>query len=938
MKTDDIRERYLKFFEGRGHARYPSDSLVPTNDPSLLFTSAGMAQFKDMFLGIGNLPHKRITTCQRCLRVGDLENVGRTARHHTFFEMLGNFSFGDYFKAHAIPWCWDFYTSDLGIPADRLWASIYEKDDEAEAVWKKLGKLKHPIVKMGEADNFWPASAPSQGPNGPCGPCSEIFYDFGPGPWWCGKCTAPGHSCDRFVEIGNIVFTEYERQEGGVLKPLPQKNIDFGGGLERVAAILQGVHSNYDIDIFKAIIDQESRVLKIPVTPDNGRRFRRIADHIRALVFCIADGVRPSNEGRGYVVRRILRTAFRDGWKLRRTAQLEPEPFLHKLVEQVAYQMKSAMALSPEQRQVATTTIQTEEAQFLRTIERGMSVVEGKIAEMKKTGRTVLDGRAAFDLYQSHGFPVELTIDVLGDDGMTVDVEGFKKALLEEQDRARANEAIFDPNSPLTKVKSQRIPATEFMGYAIRVADIAKPVKVGILRIVNLDPESLAKFMESKKDMAQVTKLIGKGIIVDTAEEGDAVAVLCDRTPFYADGGGQIGDTGRLRTDEADVEILDTRKPDGYFFHLGKVLKGPLRPGPATALVDGPRRLNIMRNHTGTHLLHAALRAVLGPHVTQAGSVVEPDRLRFDFTHPQAVTMEERRKIEDWVNRVVFEDREVTKVEMTMADAKAKGALMFFGDKYGDRVRVVSVGDAESVELCGGTHLEHAGTIGSLRITSESAIGSGVRRVEAVTGPGAVEASRKQEDLLLELARRIGVPVQDIPRRIKQLADDVHELKSEIGRLKSGNPAAAVGFHTHLTLKKDNAGEWAFFDEKGEKWPPRKETRVLNVHGSTMIMHTLKDVKVEDARKLLDHWNKEKEVSSAIIAIPEEKPIFLIGLSSRFSENTGLKAGDIAKEVGKACGGGGGGREFQAQAGASDPSKIQLGFDTFEAAVRAKLG
>ncbi|HTF58225.1 MAG TPA: alanine--tRNA ligase, partial [Planctomycetota bacterium] len=909
MKTDEIRERYLKFFEARGHARYPSDSLVPSNDPSLLFTSAGMAQFKDMFLGIGKLPHKRITTCQRCLRVGDLENVGRTARHHTFFEMLGNFSFGDYFKAEAIPWCWEFYTGDLGIPAEKLWVSIYEKDDEAEAVWKKLGKLKHPIVKMGEADNFWPANAPSQGPNGPCGPCSEIFYDFGDGPWWCGKCTEPGHSCDRFVEIGNIVFTQYERQKGGILKPLPQKNIDFGGGLERVAAVMQGVHSNYEIDIFRAIIAEAAKVLEMRATSENGRRFRRIADHIRALTFCIADGVRPSNEGRGYVVRRILRTAFRDGWKLRQGAKLDPEPFLHKVVGAVVDQMKAPYPFLVERRKDIQETILNEEKQFLRTIERGMSVVEGKVEELKKARKNVLDGKDAFDLYQSHGFPVELTIDVLGDYGMTIDVEGFKKALQEEQDRARTSEAIFDPNSPLTKIKEQKVPVTEFLGYGIRVADIGKPVDVRILRVVKLDPESLAKFNESKKDMAQVTKLIGKGTLVDSAKEGDAVAVLCDRTPFYADGGGQVGDAGWIRTPEAEVEISDTRKPDGYFFHLGRVAKGTLRPGPATAQVDAQRRLNIMRNHTGTHLLHAALRAVLGPHVTQAGSVVEPDRLRFDFTHPKGVTIEERRKIEDWVNRIVFEDREVTKAEMTMEEAKAKGALMFFGDKYGDRVRVVSVGDAESVELCGGTHLEHAATIGALRITSESAIGSGVRRVEAVTGPGVVEAARKQEDLLLELARRIGCPVQDIPRRIKQLADDVQELKSEVGRLRRGG-GGANGVDALVQEARDIG------DEK-------------------VVAARLDSGKVDDARALMDELTKKRKIGAAILAVPGERPAFVIGVREDLVKSKGLKAGEIAKEVGKACGGGGGGREFQAQAGASDASKIQLGFDTFEAAVRA---
>ena len=913
MKTDDIREHFLKFYEMRGHHRYPSDSLVPTNDPSLLFTSAGMAQFKDMFLGIGRLPHKRIATVQRCLRVGDLENVGRTTRHHTFFEMLGNFSFGDYFKAHAIPWCWEFYTSDLGIPPDRLWATIYEKDDEAEAVWKKLGKLQHPIVKFGEADNFWPANAPSQGPNGPCGPCSELFYDFGKGDWWCGKCEEPGHSCDRFVEIGNIVFTQFERQEGGALKPLPQKNIDFGGGLERVAAVLQGVHSNYDTDIFKAIIAQETRILKIQPTTDNGRRLRRIADHARALVFCITDGVRPANEGRGYVVRRILRTAFRDGWKLRRSARLEPEPFLHKLVDTVADQMRAALPLSAEQRLLATTTIQTEEAQFLKTIERGMGVVESRVADLKKMGQYRLDGKAAFDLYQSHGFPIELTIDVLSDYGMAVDTDGFKKALEEEQDRARTNEAIFDPNSPLTKIKEQRIKTTDFLGYGIRVADIGQPVKAILLRIVNLDADALARFNESKKDMAGVTRLIGKGMIVDTAEEGDAVALLFDKTPFYADAGGQVGDAGRIRTDEAEVEITDTRKPDGYFFHIGKVLKGPLRPGLVTALVDAPRRLNIMRNHTGTHLLHSALRAVLGAHVSQAGSVVEPDRLRFDFHHPKPVTFEERRKIEDWVNRIVFEDREVTKVEMAMEDAKKKGALMFFGDKYGDRVRVVTIDNSGSVELCGGTHLEHSATIGSFRITSESAIGSGVRRIEAVTGPGAVAAARQQEDLVLELSRELGVPVPELARRIKQMAQDVQELKSELGRLKRGGGAVFDFEKVKLVVKK--IGDYAVGFQTGDPTGT-----------------------VDNARAFMDWLMSKNQISTAIIAIPLEKPVFIIGVSHAVATTKGLNAGVLAKLVGAACGGGGGGREFQAQAGASDPSKIQLGFDTFEAVVRTKLG
>jgi len=912
MKTDEIRERFQKFYEARGHARYPSDSLVPSNDPSLLFTSAGMAQFKDMFLGIGKLPHKRITNCQRCLRVGDLENVGRTARHHTFFEMLGNFSFGDYFKEEAIPWCWEFYNQELGIPAERLWASIYEKDDEAERIWKKLGKLKNPVVKMGEADNFWPANAPSQGPNGPCGPCSELYYDFGEGEWWCGKCREPGCDCDRFVEIGNIVFTQYERQEGGVLKPLPQRNIDFGGGLERVAAVLQGVHSNYEIDIFKAIIDRIDKTLKIPKEHVQPHRFRRIADHMRAVTFCIADGVQPSNEGRGYVVRRILRTAVRDAWKMYKAAGKDFTPRLYNLVHAVTEQMGTSYPFLRERSESIQTTIHAEESRFLQTIERGMGEVETKVERLKKAGKTVLDGADAFDLYQSHGFPVELTVDVLSDYGMTVDLVGFKMALKEEQDRARTSEAIFDPNSPLTKIKEQKVPATQFLGYDIPVADIGAPVEVEALRIVKLDPEALARFNESKKDMAQVTKLIGRGTLVDSAKVGDAVAVLCDRTPFYADGGGQVGDAGWLRADNAVVEVFDCRKPDGYYFHLGKVTIGTLASGSKVkAQVDAARRLDVMRNHTGTHLLHAALRAVLGAHVTQAGSVVEPHRLRFDFTHPKALTRAEIRSIEDWVNALIHEDAPVTKVEMTMAEAKARGALMFFGDKYGDRVRVVTVGPAKSVELCGGTHLEHAATIGQLRITSESAIGSGVRRIEAVTGPGAVEAARRQEDLLYELARELGCPVADLPRRLKQLAKDVQELKSEVGRLRKGGGGS------------DGADALM----KGAR----------SIGSENIVAAKLENSKVDDARSLMDELTKGKNVSAAILAVPGERPAFVIGVREDLVKAKGLKAGELAKEVGKACGGGGGGRELQAQAGASDASKIQLGFDVFEAAVRAKL-
>ena len=903
MNTDDIRASYLQFFASKGHAIFPSDSLVPANDPSILFTTAGMAQFKDMFLGIGKLPHKRITTAQKCLRVGDLENVGRTKRHHTFFEMLGNFSFGDYFKEQAIPWCWEFYTKVLGLPPALLWPSIWEKDEESAEFWKRLINPPNPITRLGEGDNFWPAFAPSKGPNGPCGPCSELYYDFGRGPWWCGKCEAPGCDCDRFVEIGNIVFTQFDRRDGGLLEPLKNKNIDFGGGLERVSAAVQGVKSSFDTDIFKAIIECEADVLKSTYVTDHafGRRFRRIADHVRALAFCISDGARPSNEGRGYVVRRILRTAFRDGWKIGAR-----DTFLHRLVPTVIDRMKRQYPELVERRAAIEDLIKTEETQFLKTIERGLSVIEEMMAKLVKAGGTMLAGKDCLLLYESHGFPIELTIDVLSEQGLKADVDAFKREL----DAVRKSEKhdLFDANSPLSRIKEQNVPLTRFLGYETAMADLAKPVEVIVQRIVKLDAKALDEFNASKKDMARVSQLLGKGALVETASAGDVVALLCDKTPFYGEGGGQIGDAGRLRGKEVEVEVSDCRKPDGYYFHFGKVTKGSFKQFDRLhAAIDVERRLNVMRNHTGTHILQAALRAVLGGHVQQAGSVVDPGRLRFDFSHPKAVTKEEIRKIEDWVNRVVHDDYPVSKVEMSMDEAKAKGAIAFFGDKYGDRVRVVTVGPALSVELCGGTHLEHSATIGELRITSESAIGAGVRRIEAVTGPGAVEAARAQADMLHDVAQDLGCPLPDVPKKLKLLLKEMQELKSKIGQLRKGGG----GVDPLVAQAKDVNGE---------------KIVAARIEGD-----------LDEARAFMDLLTKQKKIGAAILAVPGEKPVFVIGVREDLVASKGLKAGDLAKEVGRACGGGGGGRELQAQCGASDSSKIDLGLQTFEAAVRAKL-
>ncbi len=804
MNTNDIREAYLAFYESKGHTRYPSDSVVPANDPSILFTTAGMAQFKDMFLGIGKLPHKRVTTAQKCLRVGDLENVGRTKRHHTFFEMLGNFSFGDYFKEQAIPWCWEFYTKVLGLPPALLWPSIWEKDDESAGFWKRLVNPPNPITRLGEGDNFWPAYAPSKGPNGPCGPCSELYYDFGKGPWWCGKCEAPGCDCDRFVEIGNIVFTQFDRRDGGVLEPLKNKNIDFGGGLERVSAAVQGVKSSFDTDIFKAIIKSEEDALKAKYVGDHelGRRFRRIADHVRALCFCISDGARPSNEGRGYVVRRILRTAFRDGWKIGAR-----DTFMHKVVPTVVSVMGGQYPDLVARQAAIETAIKTEEEQFLKTIERGLTVIDELASKLKTSGEKTLSGKDALLLYESHGFPIELTIDVLADQGFDVDREAFKREL-DLVRRSEKHSVFVDPNSPLAQIKAQNVPVTEFLGYQIPVADLVKPVRAKVLRIVELTGNAYLEFKESKKDTAHVTELLSRGILVDSTPGGIVVdlaprggpagaALLLDRTLFYAEGGGQVGDVGFINVKFGDkYTVWDTRKVDGYFFHFGSFTRGgTVRVGDSIELeLNVGRRLDIMRNHTGTHILQAALRHVLGDHVEQAGSVVLPTHLRFDFTHPKALTKEEIREVENWVNRVVLDDHPVAKVEMSMDDAKKNGAIAFFGEKYGDRVRVVTVGPSLSVELCGGTHLERSGAIGGMRIRSESAIGAGVRRIEAVTGWGAIEFADAQNKTLTEIAGELGCPLPDVPKRIKQIAKDVQDLKAEIAKLKKGGgaPQAAV--------------------------------------------------------------------------------------------------------------------------------------------------
>ena len=901
ITLDEIRERYLEFFKKRGHTAYPSDSLVPPNDPSLLFTGAGMNQFKDMFLGRGTLPFKRATTSQKCLRTGDLEAVGRTSRHHTFFEMLGNFSFGDYFKREAINWAWEFTTKEMGIAPERMTISVYKDDPEAYKIWhEEIGIPAARLKQLGEGDNFWPANAPSQGPNGPCGPCSELYYDYGP-KYGCGSpdCSITC-GCNRYVEIWNLVFTQFDRQDGGVLQPLPQKNIDTGAGLERWASVLQGVHSNFETDVFMAIIGAEAQILNLTYSPgtEQSSRMRRIADHVRALTFCIADNALPGNTGRNYVVRRILRTALRDGVQLG-----HDKAFLHRLVPAVVAVMKRGYPYLTERQKTVEQVIKVEEERFLATLEKGNELITEAIAKLRKEGKDTLAGEQAFLLSDTFGFPIEMTEQILRDHKLKLDRQRFEQIMESRSEGNRTAVDIFE-KGPFSDIKEQKVPTTEFLGYKIPMADLAKPQDATVLRIVKIGDRK--KYDESKKDITAFTSMLNAktSSLVESAGEGTDVAVLLDRTPFYGEGGGQAGDGGRI-TDGATVAIEDCRKPDNYYFHFGRVTKGTLKVGARIGVaVDAERRLNIMRNHTGTHLLQAALRSVLGNHVTQAGSVVEADRLRFDFSHFQAMTPEEIRKVEDWVNNVVFSDPPVTKVEMTKEEATASGAIAFFGEKYGDRVRVVTIGPKLSVEFCGGTHLEHAATIGALRITSESSIGSGIRRIEAVTGPKVVELARAKEDLLNELSKLLKSPPQDVPKKVHKLMDEVAKLKSSRGNLVAGGELFAE-------IRKDASGLWGIYRSEAAD--------------------------VDAARSKMDDLIKKQNFGSAIIAVGTEKPAFVIGVREDLVKSKGLKAGDLAKEIGKASGGGGGGRETQAQAGASDASKIPLGFETFEKLVRAKL-
>ena len=863
MTSSEIRASFLEFFRKNGHSVVPSSSLVPGNDPTLLFTNAGMVQFKDVFLGKEARDYSRAATAQRCVRAGgkhnDLENVGYTARHHTFFEMLGNFSFGDYFKKEAIHFAWNYVTGTLGIPKDRLWVTVYKDDDEAARIWtEEMGIDPTRCTRLGEQSNFW-----SMGETGPCGPCSEIFYDHGaeiPG----GPPGTPDEDGDRYVEIWNLVFMQYDRSADGMLVPLPKPSVDTGMGLERVAAVMQGVHSNYDIDLFKSLIRAAA---EITGTDDlESSSLRVIADHIRACTFLIIDGVVPSNEGRGYVLRRIIRRAIRHGYKLGQT-----QPFFHKLVATLVREMGSYYAelVSGEAR--ATQVLAQEESRFAETLTTGMALLD---AEAAKLTSSVIPGETVFRLYDTYGFPLDLTADVARERGLTIDQAGFDAAMEAQRGRARAASKFGTDLRESVKLPGR----TEFSGY-----------------------DHLA-------GSGKITALIFDGAVVDAMRSGQEGQVVLDHTPFYAESGGQVGDTGILTTDTARFTVRDTRKIGASFAHIGVLESGELRVGTEVqAEVDGKRRQSIALNHSATHLLHAALRQVLGNHVQQKGSLVAPDRLRFDFAHTQPVSADELHDVEDLVNAAIRRNAPAETRVMALDEAVAAGAMSLFGEKYENDVRVLSIGDF-SMELCGGTHVERTGDIGFFKIISESGVAAGVRRVEAVTGQAAFDWVTRTDQVMRDIAAMLRGSREDVDEKVRELVERSRRLEKEIQQLKS-------------KLASGQSGDLS--------------TQAKDVGGIKVLAAQVDGADAKALRDAMDQL-RDKLGSSVIVlaAVKEGKVVLVAGVSADLLAE--FKAGDIVGAVAAQVGGRGGGRADFAQAGGTQPENLGAALAGVENLVRRR--
>lgn len=882
LTSKDLRTKYLEFFQSKGHLIYPSDSLVP-DDPSLLYTSAGMVQFKPFFLDERVPPATRITTSQKCMRTDDIDEVG-DAVHHTFFEMLGNFSFGDYFKAEAITWAWEFLTDVLKINADHLWTSIYLDDDEAYDIWVNVVKFPpERIVRLGEDKNYWPANAPSQGPNGVCGPCNEIFLDISPemgapaDPAW-----SIAHDANRFVEIWNLVFTQFDRREDGALLALPNKNIDTGMGLERTIAVLQGTPTNYETDLFMPIIRRVEEMCGVKYGDDanTDRAIRVIADHARSAVFVVGDGVMPSNIGRGYVLRRLIRNSVVKA----RDINLH-KPFLASLVSTVADMMGDVYPEIADRQGYIEKVIASEEDKFRATLQTGLQRLEDHIALAESSDDRKVDGRCAFTMYDTYGFPLEITRDIAAARGMSVDVDGFNAAM--EEQRKRAKEA-----SDFGSVMAA--------GGATALVELEK----------SLEPTVFLGY-DSVETEAGVMAIIRAGELVSTANAGDKVEIVLDRTPFYAETGGQVGDTGELVCGNCSAAVIDTQKVSHFAFHVTEVKSGSLNVGDVvTAKIDCARRLAIARNHTATHLLHSALHKVLGEHALQKGSVVDAERLRFDFSHFQAVTPEELRAIEDEVNSMILADISANIMETSATEARKMGATALFGEKYGDVVRVVCMGD-DSIELCGGTHLHHTAQVGLFKLASESSVGAGLRRIEAVTGLAALKMVHNIEDQLRDAAAALGSAPAELVSAAEKVSAAAREAQKEIDKLKSKSAAQAGG---DLADHAQDAG------------------------GIKFVAAVVPTTDVPTLQKLADNVADKLNSGVVVLAGVANGKVLFVGKVTSDLVSRGFSAGNILRETAKVAGGGGGGKPEFAQAGGKDASKVDEALAKASELIRSLAG
>lgn len=871
MKSAEIRQKFLQFFESKGHTIVPSSSLVPGNDPTLLFTNSGMVQFKDVFTGKETRPYKRATSSQRCLRAGgkhnDLENVGYTARHHTFFEMLGNFSFGDYFKQEAIRNAWELLTQVYHLPAEKLWVTVYHEDDEAYEIWnKEVGVPVERIIRIGDnkgaryaSDNFW-----QMADTGPCGPCSEIFYDHGPDVWG-GPPGSPEEDGDRYIEIWNLVFMQFDRDAAGVMHPLPRPCVDTGMGLERVSAVLQHVHSNYQIDLFQNLIKAAARETGVADLENNSLKV--IADHIRACSFMIVDGVIPGNEGRGYVLRRIIRRALRHGYQLG-----QAKPFFHKLVADLVKEMGEAYPELVQHQERVTQVLKQEEERFQETLEKGMKILDAELESTAKGG--ALNGETAFTLYDTFGFPFDLTADICRERGYEVDERGYEEAMNRQREMARAS-GKFKMAQALSYSGEQ----TRFEGY------------------------------EHLQTNAKVLAVYVDGALVESAAEGQDAVIVLDNTPFYAESGGQVGDTGILAGFGSQFNVHDTQKiQSNVFGHHGTVTLGTIKTGDLLdAHVDVERRQRTMRNHSVTHLMHKALRQVLGEHVQQRGSLVDPDKTRFDFAHDAPVTAEEISRVEDIVNAEILNNTDVTAQLMSFDDAVAGGAMALFGEKYGDEVRVLDIGFSR--ELCGGTHVHRTGDIGLFKIVSEGGVAAGIRRIEAITGSNALAWVRNLNKSVQQAAAHLKANPAELVEKVRQAQEHIRSLEKEVDQLKAKVASAASA---------------------------DLSSQAVDVNGIKVLAAVIKGADPKSLRGMIDQL-KDK-LKTAVIVLAAEADGKISVAAGVTADTTGkVKAGDLVSHVSMQIGGKGGGRPDMAMGGGTDLQALDAAIAGVRAWVEAKV-